>query len=340
MLNYFLCLLGVVCNLFDVENVTYATALEVTAGGKLYNVIVDNEVTAKKLMDKGQLQRRITFIPLNKIEGRSIDERTTSVAKKLVGKENCHTALSLVGYEDELDPAMKFVFGSSFVCNNLEVARQVTFHNQIKRKTVTLDGDSVDPQGTLTGGSRATGASLLLKLSELKQYRNEFEAKQQQLQGIEQELQSMEQASGQYRKVKERYDVKKHEFDLLRQGLQQTLYHRQAQEVEKMQAELEEAKKKAEESKVIVSEGKSKIKELEHQVKNAGSIREKQLKAAQTELDRCKKKAAASQAKWKEHADDANSLKLELEELRKSIETTEVQLKGIRVSFSRQGVLT
>ena len=40
---------GVVCNLFHVEDVVYATALEVTAGGRLYNVVVDTEATAKKV---------------------------------------------------------------------------------------------------------------------------------------------------------------------------------------------------------------------------------------------------------------------------------------------------
>lgn len=74
--------------------------------------------------------------------------------------------------------------------------------------------------------------------------------------------------------------------------------------------------------------GKSRIKELENQLANASQIREKQLKDAQAELDRCKKKASASTAKWKEHANDADSLKLEIEELKKSIETTENQLQG------------
>ena len=46
------------------------------------------------------------------------------------------------------------------------------------------------------------------------------------------------------------------------------------------------------------------------------------------ELERCKKKASASAAKWKEHANDADSLKLEIEELKKCIETTESQLQG------------
>lgn len=318
-----------VCSLFDVADVSYSTALEVTAGGRLYNVIVDNESTAKKLLERGQLQTRITFIPLNKIEGRSIDDRTVSVAKKIAGKENCHPALSLIGYDHELAPAMKYIFGSSFICKNLEDARKVTFNDQIMRKTVTLDGDVVDPAGTLTGGSRATGASLLARLSELKQIRNDYENKQKQLQNAEQELKKMEQISGQYRSLKQRYDLKKHEYDLLQQRLQQTLHHRLAQEVETMKSDLEASENKTVECKSVIDEGRKRIKELEDQVKNASQIREKQLKAAQAELDRCKKKAAASQAKWKEHANDADSLKLELEELKKSIETTENQLKGM-----------
>ena len=78
---------------------------------------------------------------------------------------------------------------------------------------------------------------------------------------------------------------------------------------------------------------KSCIKELENQLQNASKIRKTQLKAAQAELDRCKMAAAASQSKWKEHANDADSLKLELEELRKSIEATDIQLKGNDILF-------
>lgn len=36
-----------------------------------------------------------------------------------------HTALSLVGYEKEIEGAMKFVFGSSFVCNAMDDAKKV-----------------------------------------------------------------------------------------------------------------------------------------------------------------------------------------------------------------------
>lgn len=44
---------------------------------------------------------------------------------------------------------------------------QVTFHEQIKCKTVTLEGDVFDPSGTLTGGSRPSSTPILAMLQEL-----------------------------------------------------------------------------------------------------------------------------------------------------------------------------
>lgn len=322
------------CNLLRIQDISYATALEVTAGGRLYNVVVDTESTAKKLLQNGQLQSRATFIPLNKIEGRSIEDRTTSVAKKLVGDENCHTALSLIDYNRELEPAMKFIYGNSFVCRNLQDARKVTFHQQIQRKAVTLGGDIVDPGGTLTGGSRAAGSSVLSKLNDLQQYRAEYEDKSNQLTSVEHKLREFEQSAAQYRSVKQRFDVKKTEYEMLQQRLQQTLHHKQVQEVENINAELQKLCETSAEATNVLDQGRKRIKELEDQIKNSGAIREKQLQQATAELERCKKKAAASQAKWKEQSDDANSLKLEVEELKKSIETTQAQIEGNQLFFS------
>ena len=52
----------------QVKDPAASTALEVVAGGKLYQVVVDTEVTGKALLSKGQLQKRVTIIPLNKID--------------------------------------------------------------------------------------------------------------------------------------------------------------------------------------------------------------------------------------------------------------------------------
>ena len=89
----------------------------------------------------------------------------------------------------------------------------------------------------------------------MKQYRNEYEAKEKQLKEAEHELRDMERCSEQYRTLKQRYDVKRHEFELLQQRLQQTLHHRQVQEVEQMNAELEAMCQKAEECTNILKQG-------------------------------------------------------------------------------------
>ncbi len=48
---------GVVARLVTVKNDKYATALEVAAGGKLYQVVVDEAIVGKALLERGKLKR-------------------------------------------------------------------------------------------------------------------------------------------------------------------------------------------------------------------------------------------------------------------------------------------
>lgn len=75
---------GLVAELIEVKQPETATALEITAGGRLYNVVVADEVTGKKLLSHGKLKRRVTIIPLNKIKGRTADAAKIAAAKKTV----------------------------------------------------------------------------------------------------------------------------------------------------------------------------------------------------------------------------------------------------------------
>jgi structural maintenance of chromosome 2 len=60
---------GLVASLVQLapENFNKSTALEIAAGGKLYNVVVENEMVGKELLQHGRLKKRVTIIPLNKI---------------------------------------------------------------------------------------------------------------------------------------------------------------------------------------------------------------------------------------------------------------------------------
>ena len=57
------------------EHYPKATALEITGGGKLFNVVIDDELVGRDLIKNGNMKRRVTFIPLSKIDPRKIDPK-------------------------------------------------------------------------------------------------------------------------------------------------------------------------------------------------------------------------------------------------------------------------
>jgi structural maintenance of chromosome 2 len=60
---------GLVAQLFTLQkqHLKAATAVEICAGGRLYNVVVDTAETGTQLLQNGKLRKRVTIIPLNKI---------------------------------------------------------------------------------------------------------------------------------------------------------------------------------------------------------------------------------------------------------------------------------
>lgn len=59
-------------------------AMQVAAGRKLYNVVVDTENTGKQLLQNGNLQRRVTIVPLNKIQSHVVPQRIQDAAGRRV----------------------------------------------------------------------------------------------------------------------------------------------------------------------------------------------------------------------------------------------------------------
>lgn len=67
------------------QKLVYAI-MQVAAGGKLFNVVVDTESTGKQLLQNGNLRRRVTIIPLNKIQSHIVPTRIQQSAASLVRK--------------------------------------------------------------------------------------------------------------------------------------------------------------------------------------------------------------------------------------------------------------
>ncbi|KAJ1059245.1 PREDICTED: structural maintenance of chromosomes protein 2 isoform X1 [Capra hircus] len=324
------CVKGLVASLISVKDTSATTALELVAGDRLYNVVVDTEVTGKKLLEKGELKRRYTIIPLNKISSRCIAPETLRIAQNLVGPNNVHVALSLVEYKPELQKAMEFVFGMTFVCDNMDNAKKVAFDKRIMTRTVTLGGDVFDPHGTLSGGARSQATSILMKFQELKDVQDELRTKENELQALEEELASLKNTAEKYRHLKQQWEMKAEEVDLLQTKLQQSSYHKQQEELDALKKIIEESEETLKNTKEIQKKAEEKYEVLENKMKNAEAEREKELKDAQKKLDCARTKADASSKKMKEKQQEVEAITLELEELRREHASYEQQLEAVK----------
>ena len=317
---------GTVCKLITVKDKKAAYTLDIAAGGKLYNVIVDTETTSKKILQHGQLQQRVTIIPLNKVGGRTMDHQIIRLAQNIGGAENVQPALSLIDFPEVVRPAMTWIFGQIFVCKDIETAKKIAFHDNIMKKCVTLEGDVIDPAGILSGGAASKFGSILLKLDELKDIQQELNAKQQVLQNIEATLANVNSVAEKYASLKQKFDLRSYEIGVVKQRLGQTVYYKIKEEIDLLESSIKELREKMAAAEQKEMENSKRAKQLENQLKDSTNIREKQLKEAKSELERLKKKAENSRKEWQKREREAETLELEIEELRKSIEAEKNQL--------------
>ena len=217
---------GLVAQLVKVTNSLNATALEVAAGTKLYQVVVDTEQTGKLLLQKGGLRNRVTILPLNRISSKCTDAARVAHAKEIAASKGATAslALELVGFEEEVRKAMEYTFGNVIICDNSDVAKEIAFDKKVRNRTVTLEGDSFDPSGVMTGGSLNQIGSLLSKITDLASATSALELQMKELQVAEKALQSMETKGAGSRAADRDLDFKKHALRMCTDKLADSSY--------------------------------------------------------------------------------------------------------------------
>eukprot|EP01018_Ginkgo_biloba_P015432 Gb_17843 [translate_table: standard] len=327
---------GVVAQLIEVKDSSTMTALEVAAGGKLFNVVVDTEQTGKLLLEKGGLRRRVTIVPLNKIQANTIPPRTQQAAAKLVGPGNARLALSLVGYQEEVEAAMAFVFGSTFVCSSMEVAKEVAFHRDIRTPSVTLEGDIFQPSGLLTGGSRKGGGELLSRLHALSEAQSRLTLHQDRLAKIEDEISNLLPLQKKFAHLKSQLELKSYDLSLFEGRAEQNEHHKLSELVAGMERELQEAKVEAKSKEEVHKTCVLTVSSLEKAIKEHSRDRESKLASLDKKIKSVKQQMLSASKELKGHEGEKERLVMEKEALmqeKASLETqlvsTEGQLKSL-----------
>eukprot|EP01116_Phalansterium_solitarium_P024546 TRINITY_DN9018_c0_g1_i1.p1 TRINITY_DN9018_c0_g1~~TRINITY_DN9018_c0_g1_i1.p1 ORF type:complete len:1029 (-),score=578.04 TRINITY_DN9018_c0_g1_i1:534-3620(-) len=335
---------GLIARLVRLRQEETALALEVTAGGRLHNVVVDSEQTAQLLTK--HVKRRYTFIPLNKIVGRSIEAGAARHAQQLAGPSSSATvARELLSYEPDLEPAINFVFGSTFVCADKETAKRVAYDKQVRGRSVTLDGDVFEPSGTLTGGSRAHAGSVLLQLEQLHAAHDQLEPAEARLRELQQAVGRREKVASEWQAIKQQEQLKAHELDLLRQRLGQTSHQQLLESLSALERQLEADR--ARQAELVAADKAARLlaDQLEAQITNFTAGRDAQLKQLGEQLAAAKKQVQAASKQLKNKQQLAEQLALELQELdaderavREQIAASEQPLQALRAQLEERAV--
>jgi structural maintenance of chromosome 2 len=280
---------GVVAKLIRVKNPTHATALEVVAGGKLFQVVVDEAITGKALLSRGKLQRRVTIIPLDKIHSKRISNANVTEARSIAQKmkSSASPAIELVGFDEEVRSAIEYVFGSTLVVDDSQAANKIC--DLIKTRTVTLDGDIYDPSGTISGGSKDNIGTTLSKLTELTSSMEALAEQKERLSTVTKRLSELKSASKKYEDCAAKLELYEAELSSIEKHLSQTTYGMLHEKFSKMKKEIEDAVTEAKDMKEEKQKKWDLYNELKEKEADLTRDREEKLKETENRVKQAKK---------------------------------------------------
>ncbi|KAL8967297.1 MAG: hypothetical protein Q9197_005505 [Variospora fuerteventurae] len=329
---------GLVAQLFtlDKDKTQAGTALEICAGGRLYNVVVDSAETGTQLLQNGKLKKRVTIIPLNKIAAFKASAEKIGAAQELApGKVDL--ALSLVGYNNDVAAAMEYVFGSTLVCQDAETAKRVTFDPSVRMKSVTLEGDVYDPSGTLSGGSSPNSSGVLVTLQELNAITTELTARENDLATLQTSMAKEKKKLDSARRTKQELDLKTHEIQLTEDQINGNSSSSIIQAVEEMKSSIEQLKKDIADAKSRQAEASKDIKRIEKDMNEFSNNKDSKLAELQDALGSLKKAQTKNSISVKTLQKELQSARLEAEQAGADLGAAQDQLTEIDSTLEGQG---
>ena len=157
---------GVVADIIHVQK-DYEIAIETALGGSIQNIVTDNEQTAKRMIGflKKNRYGRATFLPLSNISGRGgLNQRDVLQEPGVIG-----TANTLVKAESEYSELVMYLLGRVLVVDNIDHAIAIGKKYRHSLRMVTIEGESLSPGGSMTGGAFKNNSNLLGRRREIEE---------------------------------------------------------------------------------------------------------------------------------------------------------------------------
>ena len=145
----------------------YMNAIETTLGASLNHLVVDNETSVKQAINYLKEQRlgRATFLPLNIIKPKYLDDGTLNILRNTSGFVD--VAINLVKFDDSYRNIMQNLLGNTVVVKDIDALNSIAKLLNYKYKVVSLDGDISYAGGSISGGAKKNSNSILKDRYEL-----------------------------------------------------------------------------------------------------------------------------------------------------------------------------
>lgn len=157
---------GTVSQVISVEK-GYETAVEVALGYSAQNIITEDEGSAKRAIEFLRTSKagRATFLPLDTVQHSNFKEKLPRGAI---------TADKAVKARREYRDIVSHLLGRTVIVEDLDAASSLAKKLEYRYRIVTLDGGTVNPGGSFTGGSVSRTAGVFTRKSEMESLEGEI----------------------------------------------------------------------------------------------------------------------------------------------------------------------
>ena len=253
---------GVLANLIDVPE-ELQTAIEMSLGMALQNIVTETEQDAKKLVEYLRKNNigRASFLPITSIKGKKIDNIKGNKSG-IIG-----IAAELVKYNKKYEQIIYNLLGRTVIVDNMDTAIRIAKENGQNFKIVTQEGDIINTSGAITGGAvMKKTVNILGRENEIKKIGQEIKKTQENIEKIEKEKEEYEESIEGILEIAERLEKELQENEITyATGKQKVLsFEEEIQKIENRLQKLKEEQSKLEEQKEFATNKKAKIqKEIE-----------------------------------------------------------------------------
>lgn len=142
---------GVLAELINVPK-RYEKAVEIALGSAIQNIVIDTQENAKKIINhlKSRNLGRVTFLPISSMNGRYLNNNE----KRLLNEKGVlGVGSDVLDYDSKYKTVIENLLGRVLFVEKIEDGIAVSKKCNYSLRIVSLDGDVLNPGGSMTGGS-------------------------------------------------------------------------------------------------------------------------------------------------------------------------------------------